>query len=440
MKRTGKTLALLAFSIGAGTAGRHCLPAQPTRSHAYAVRRPRQVSSTIQRQNTATTPYDSDFDKIAATVEKRFYDPAMHNVDWNKTREKYRSRLTGVQNQAQFAVLVNAMLAELHASHLAYVTDQDSEYSMLNAVRSQDMQHGAIEHIGVTGERRGAEYHVLAVLNDGPAAKAGIQAGDVLVTADGQPFFSAASFTGKSGSKVTVELRREGEADLRAVSVSPIKQNVLRSYLEATERSAKVIPVGDKKIGYVHLWTMAQDAFRATLESLVENKLHDTDGLILDLRDGYGGHPFGYADVFFRPDVSWESQQRGQKAIVQHTGYGKPIVALINGGTRSAKEFFAYEMRSSRRATLVGTPTAGAFIGAGFVPIGSSGVLEIAELGLKVDGIRLENNGVRPDVLVEARNIYTDQDAQLNRAKEILVRGLPAPGADADRRAVITVH
>ena len=373
-------------------------------------------------------------------MQKRFYDANLHGVDWKQVGKTYHARLSTVKNRGEFETLMNQMLGELHASHTAYVTLDDAEYSMLLSVNHQDMQQNAVEHIGVMGQREGREYVVSAVLNGGPAEKAKIEVGDRLLLADGQPFTSAGSFRGKAGTPVQVLLKRVGEASTRTVMVTPIKANMLRSFLDATLRSARVMESGGKKIAYVHLWTMAHEAFRSTLEHIVLNKLYDADGLILDLRDGYGGHPFGYADVFFRPDVTWESQTHDRKAVIEHTGYNKPVVALINGGTRSAKEFLSYQLKTSRRATLVGTRTAGAFLGAEFDLIGDEGLLELARVGLKVNGDRLENNGVTPDVLVPAKDTYMEQDAQLAQAKQTLLNLLPDRAPETNKPAIIHVH
>jgi carboxyl-terminal processing protease len=114
------------------------------------------------------------------------------------------------------------------------------------------------------------------------------------------------------------------------------------------------------------------------------------------------------------------------------------MVALINGGSRSAKEFFTYQLKKTKRATIVGTTTAGAFLGAGKVDIGADGMLELAIVGLRVDGKRLEGPGVSPDVEVPIAHAYTDRDTQLLRGEEILVEQLRAkPDALTNR---VTAH
>jgi carboxyl-terminal processing protease len=110
-------------------------------------------------------------------------------------------------------------------------------------------------------------------------------------------------------------------------------------------------------------------------------------------------------------------------------GYDKPMVVLINRGTRSAKEFLSYEFKSSHRAKLVGTRTAGAFLGAGTFHVGSDGLLELPVLGLKVNGQLLEGSGVAPDLVVNPQSSYTERDAQLISAEQVLsdtLRNAPA--------------
>ena len=404
-----RTLAIV-FVVSTVSANCSALPAHGTNRRA-------------PRQN-AVDGFRTDFDTVLKLVRDKFYDPKLNGVDWKRIGDDYREKLPEVKSKLDFELLVNRMLGELHASHTAYATDDDVEFYMLPAVLRQDMTGHQVDHIGVMGAQEGAEYVVAGVLDGGPADKAGIRSGDRLITADGLPFRSAGSFRGKDGERVQVQFRRRTEPGLRTVEVTPVKENILRAFLDATEASARIINTGGKRIGYVHLWTMANESFRAALERLVERKLHDTDGLILDLRDGYGGSPWNYADVFFRPDVAWEQSSRGSTPSTRHTGYDKPMVTLINQGTRSAKEFFSYELKTTRRAKLVGTKTAGAFLGAGAFEVGRDGLLELPILGLKVDGRLLEANGVEPDVVAQPRFTYSDRDSQLVAGEQALLESI----------------
>ena len=394
------------------------------------------LAGTARRLELSTQKNAENFDKICQTVREHFYDRNMHGVDWKHITDLYRARLSTVSSKAEFEQLMNQMLCELHSSHTVFVSDADVEYYMLPSVIHGNMRDYAVEHIGIIGLRQDNDFIVSAVLNGGPAEKAGIRVGDRLLTADGLAFTTAGSFRHKAGKQVNIVLRRGDTISDHTIHVVPIKQNVLKSFLEATERSARILTIGGRKLGYIHLWTMANPAFRDALETLVETKLYDTDGLILDLRDGYGGSPNGYGDVFYRPDILWLQESQTEKPFSQHSSYKKPMVALINGGTRSAKEYFSYELKKSRRAILVGSKTAGAFLGAGAFAIGEDGLLELAVVGLHLDGNLLEGVGIVPDVEVTSQNPGGEGDRQFDRAQDVLLQEVERSGRLANHTAL----
>ena len=383
-------------------------------------------------------PYYSDaFEKVWKTVRDKFWDKNTNGVDWRKVGQQYRAQLPNVKTKAEFEVLVNAMLRELHASHTEYTTDDDIGFYMFPAVIDGDLKRHRAAHIGVMGGAEAGGWRVAAVLDGGAADKAGLRSGDLVLSADGQPFTSAGSCRGKEGKELLLTVKREGEPAPLILKPVPVNENPLAAFVKATERSARIIDVGGRKIGYIHLWTMANPAFKDALDRAVSEKLADTDALILDLRDGYGGSPFGYFDPFAAPDIMWE--QTGRDGVVtHHTGYDRPMAVLINGGTRSAKEYFTLQFKKSKRATVIGTTTTGAFLGAGGFPITQDGYLELPVVGLRLDGKRIEGVGVSPDIAVAASHSYTAQDAQRLRAEQVLlatVKNLP-PRTKSEREVV----
>ena len=380
------------------------------------------------RAQDAPIPYYANaFEKVWKTVRDKFWDKTFGGVDWRKVGDQYRARLAKVKTKAEFESLVNAMLRELHASHTEYTTDDDVGFYMFPAVLDGNLQKHKVAQIGVMGQAEAGGWRVAAVLDGSPAGKAGLLSGDMITSADGHPFTSAGSCRGKEGREILLTVKRGGESSPLTLKPVPANENPLAAFLKATERSARILEVGGKKIGYIHLWTMANPAFKDALDRAVLGKLADTDGLILDLRDGYGGTPFGYMNAFATPDIVWE--QTGRDGIeTRHTGYDRPMALLINGGTRSAKEYFTLQFKKSRRAVVVGATTTGAFLGAGGFPITQDGYLELPIGGLRLDGRRIEGVGVAPDIAVAASHSYTPQDAQRLRAEQVLldaIRALP---------------
>ncbi len=362
------------------------------------------------------------FDIIWRETRNRFYDPNMNGRDWQAIGDQYRPTAASAKSAQEFQETINRMLGELRASHLGYYTDQDLEYFLLGSIFNREGPGRKVNHIGVTGVRDKDGFEVRAILDGSPAAAAGIRVGDRLLTANGRRFSTVGSFAAGPDEEYTITLNRPGTGR-SSIKITPNNETAQASFLSATRSSIRIIERDRCRIGYIHLWCMTSDTFKKTLDDALTGPLQKTDGLILDLRDGFGGSPFNFADALFRPAIEWEEVNRNRRNV-SHTGYGKPMVALINQGTRSAKEFFAYELKKTHRAILVGTNTAGAFLGANAVRIGDDGLLEIPVADLNVDGKRLEGVGVSPDIIEKPMETYGPKDGQHNRAIEVLVNRL----------------
>jgi carboxyl-terminal processing protease len=105
-------------------------------------------------------------------------------------------------------------------------------------------------------------------------------------------------------------------------------------------------------------------------------------------------------------------------------GYGRPLVVLINGGSRSAKEVLSYIFKKSGRATLVGQKTAGNVLGTFPQAINDWAYLEVPMLDVLADGVRLEGTGVAPDVPVAKEFDATGNDLDLQAALDRLAKTL----------------
>lgn len=234
-----------------------------------------------------------------------------------------------------------------------------------------------------------------------------------MATIDNDPFTPVDALATKVGKKATIGTIRNHTPMTAEVEVVQSAGNDF--FLDATRASVRTIETGGKKFGYVHLWTMSTEDQKNALAGAVYGRLKDTDGFILDIRDGFGGRPEGYGDPFFRPEVklSWESPGFTQQQLF---GYQRPLVVIINKGSRSAKEVFAYIMKASHRAILVGEKTGGNVLGTFPSPVGDWAFLEIPMVDVKANGVRLEKNGVAPDVAVAKEFDEAGKDLYLEEA------------------------
>lgn len=158
----------------------------------------------------------------------------------------------------------------------------------------------------------------------------------------------------------------------------------LYSAFEAAKHSAEVVAIDGRSIAYIHFWFIHTRGMDTLLEKLVQGEFKNADALVLDLR-GRGG------------DASMV--MRVLKVLAGRSSkWRKPIVALIDAQTRSAKEMLAWELQSRDLGVLVGQTTAGALLPAMFAEVGGDSVLMYPAFSLGRYSQEIEGKGVKPDV------------------------------------------
>ena len=146
------------------------------------------------------------FDEVWETVRDRFYDPRLHGVDWQAMRARYRPEVASARSTENAAIVVNAMLAELGASHTHYYTQEDPAYYQLADIFSYALRRRGLERVFPTGEvaypgigaftqadDQGRTF-ITGVVEGAPAHQAGLLIGDEILSADDRPFRPVDSF------------------------------------------------------------------------------------------------------------------------------------------------------------------------------------------------------------------------------------------------------
>ena len=260
----------------------------------------------------------------------------------------------------------------------------------------------------------------------------GLRRGDVLVSVNGKPFHPFDSFN--DGAQLfRINLLRNGTK--ARIPVNAVYESPHESFWKATANSVKRYDFNGLQIGYLHLWSGTNERFLTTLKKAVLETFVETDGLILDLRDGFGGAWWDYLDPFFadtetyfKPRLDTREGTGEETSAPPHRNdpyYQKPLVVLINEGVRSGKESLAYQFKKTQRATLVGTTTRGAFTaGKGiFADEDQQYLLYLAIGEAFLDGQKIEGIGIQPDIIVPwPLNSSAENDPQLETARQVFLR------------------
>ena len=362
-----------------------------------------------------------------------FFDPHFQGVDWEQARQHYAPLAAQARSEEEFASIVNTMLAELHTSHTHLYTAHEPEYFQLCGTfwpffgpkLKPFLPEGKPDYpgVGILTRTEGNKVFIRGVLDESPAAEAGLRMGDELLAVDGAPFAAMASFVGKVGQPVQVQVRRTADAPPITIAVTPQMQDPTTQFLDAMKASVEVIDRAGVKVGYVHVWSYAGEMYQAQLEDELSGRLRRADALVLDLRDGLGGASPSYLWPFFAPPMTQTFVGRDGVQSTEEQAWTKPVCLLINDGTRSGKEVLTYLFKKSGRGPVVGTRTGGAVMAGRASVLSDGSLLLVAVTGGTTDGVSLEGHGVEPTVEVPFCTKYTEgADPQKARAVEIMAQ------------------
>ena len=299
----------------------------------------------------------------------------------------------------------------------------------------REMQTDTRGEFGGLGIEIGMEsgvVKVIAPIDDTPAAKAGIKAGDYIVKigneqVQGKSLLEAVKLMrGPVGTSIELTVRRKKVK-------KPLEFKIERKIIEVKSVSSKIIGE-EKNLGYIRLKSFNENSDKQFLKSVKEfEKKSKIKGYVFDLRNNPGGlltQAISITD-FFLEDGEIVST-KGRKVSETRKFFarkgdeikGKPIIILINNGSASASEIFAGALKDHKRAIILGESSYGKGSVQSIIPLRNGGGirLTISKYYLP-SGKSISEVGVTPDIVVEEEGddfaINTDKDNQLNYAVKL---------------------
>jgi carboxyl-terminal processing protease len=314
-----------------------------------------------------------------------------------------------------------------------YVEEPDSKEMVQGAIRGmlnsldphssfmtndmyKEMQidtRGEFQGIGITIGIRDGVLTVISPIDDTPAFRAGIIAGDKIVMVEGQStkdmtlMEAVKLMRGPKGTKVKITIVREGETE-------PIKLTIIRDVIPLVSVKVKDL---DPDIGYIRVTQFQKKTgseFTEALENIRKEKGGNFKGLVLDLRNNPGGlliSAIEIADLFVMDGAivttrgRLENQNYSYNAKSGNTQPGYPIVVLVNGGSASASEIVAGALQDHKKALLLGTTTFGKGSVQTIYRLGDgSGMRVTTARYYTPSGRTIQATGIEPDIIVQNLN------------------------------------
>ena len=352
----------------------------------------------------------------------------------------------GPQDTYHLLTLFGEVFEKVRADYVAPVKDRDlidnslngmltgldPHSSYMDAKQYKDMQittKGEFGGLGLEVTSDSGVVKVISPIDDTPAARAGMKAGDLILSLDGKSVEGLTlndavdRMRGPAGSTITINVKRE-HID------KPIDVTMTREVIHI--QVVKSALYGD--IGYIRMSSFNEESDPKLREAIDKLKAQDhgnLKGIVFDLRNNPGGLLDQAVDVCedFIPDgeiVSTRARhpEESQRWDAKGTDLtdGLPLVVLINGGSASASEIVAGALQDHRRAIILGSRSFGKGSVQTVIPMGNDGAIRLTTARYYTpSGRSIQGLGIAPDVPVqESRedeiHYLPDREADLNHA------------------------
>ena len=341
---------------------------------------------------------------------------------FERIREKY---VEEVNDEDLIRAAINGMLTSLDP-HSSYLPPSDFDQMKVQT-------RGEFGGLGIEVTQEEGYVKVVSPIDDTPAFRAGIEAGDLITAVDGQSLLGLSLdeavklMRGPVGSEIVLTIFRETIQEPYDVTIirDTIKPLVVRHRLE-----------GDT--AYVRLTTFNDQTYRGLEKAIKEmtkeaGGIKNINGFVLDLRNNPGGllsQAIKVSDAFLDKGeiVSTRSKHKGEgdrfNAMRGDLAKGKPIVVIINGGSASASEIVAGALQDHRRAIILGTKSFGKGSVQTIMPLQGNGAIRLTTSRYYTpSGRSIQAVGVVPDILVEPRKASEDDENSKKTRSEASLRG-----------------
>ena len=334
-----------------------------------------------------------------------------------ETIEKIKSDyVDDVKNKELVESAIDGMLSSL-----------DPHSSFLNAESLKQMKiqtKGAFGGLGIEVTMENGFVKVISPIDDTPAYKAGIKAGDYITHLDGKSVIglnlneAVDKMRGPAGTKLKVTI---GRSNQEAFDVT-----IKRDIIKISSVKSKL----EEDVGYIRITTFSEQTSKSTKDAIKKlKKEKNLRGYVLDLRNNPGGlldQAVSVSDLFLEKGEIVSTRGKNSKNPEMYKAKsgdiidGKPLVVIINGGSASASEIVAGALQDHKRAILLGTRSFGKGSVQTIIPVKPYGALRMTTAKyFTPSGRSIQKTGIEPDIVVEERELKKADNKKISREEDL---------------------
>jgi carboxyl-terminal processing protease len=367
-------------------------------------------------------------------------------VAWNPTGYKQATAATDYQQLDKFAEIMDAV----RRSYVEPVSDEklidgalagmlsslDPHSTYMNKEQFKQMQEetsGAFGGLGIEISAAQGGIRIVSPIEDTPAFRAGVKAGDLIIKIDGELAKdmtlpeAVKKMRGKPGTSITLTIFRESEG-------KPLEVRIVRDVIHVKSVKSDMLSPGYAYLRITQFQEHTAEELEKQYKELKKRSNGKLEGVVLDLRNNPGGlldQAIDVSDLFLQKGGIVSTKSRvGQNMNYEATSgdmlNGLPLVVLINNGSASASEIVSGALQDNHRAVLLGTKSFGKGSVQRIVPLPDNTAFKLTTaLYYTPSGRSIQATGIEPDIKVEPVVLKVEEngDARLTRISERDLKG-----------------
>ena len=312
----------------------------------------------------------------------------------------------------------------------------DPHSTYLDQESYKELQVGTSGEFGGLGIEVGMEdgfVKVIAPIDDTPADRAGVKAGDLIIRLDEKPVKGMSLndavkvMRGKPGTDIILTIVREGQE-------KPLKITITRDVIKVQSVKSRVLEDGFGYVRITQFQSRSGENLISAIKKLTKENKKPLNGLVLDLRNNPGGvlnAAVSVSDAFLKDGLIVYTEGRIEdsklqfKATAKDILDGAPIVVLVNGGSASASEIVAGALQDHKRAVIMGTATFGKGSVQTILPLpNNTAALKLTTARyFTPSGRSIQAEGIVPDIVLERVKLAEAEQPAVGFVKEADLTG-----------------